>query len=179
MSKTFLVFPPFRLDVGDERLWKGSSEIGLRRKPFAILRYIAEHPQRLVSQEELVKEIWGNIVVSESAIRTQLYDLRHAVGEGIIETVVGRGYRSKQLLDEARPQRPQATRRRRTLGLELLRARRPISWATRTRSAVPAQRPRSVPQGCHGHLTRVRQLSAGLPPILKTSGARGNSSRDA
>jgi energy-coupling factor transporter ATP-binding protein EcfA2 len=89
MSKTFLVFPPFRLDVGDERLWKGSSEI----KPFAILRYLAEHPQRLVSQEELVREIWGNTVVSESAIRTQLYDLRHAVGEGVIETVVGRGYR--------------------------------------------------------------------------------------
>jgi DNA-binding winged helix-turn-helix (wHTH) protein len=68
-------------------------DLRLRRKPFAILRYLAEHPQRLVSQEELVKEIWGNIVVSESAIRTQLYDLRQAVGEGVIETVVGRGYR--------------------------------------------------------------------------------------
>jgi DNA-binding response OmpR family regulator len=35
---------PFRLDVDDERLWKGGSELKLRRKPFAILKYLALHP---------------------------------------------------------------------------------------------------------------------------------------
>ena len=89
----FLTFPPFRLDIEQERLWRGSTEVSLRRKPFAILRFLAEHPQRLISQDELVRTIWGSVVVSESAVRTQLYDLRRALGEGIIETVVGRGYR--------------------------------------------------------------------------------------
>lgn len=89
----FLIFSPFRLDLEQERLWKASTEVSLRRKPFAILRFLAENPQRLVSQDELVRKIWGSVVVSESAVRTQLYDLRQALGEGIIETVVGRGYR--------------------------------------------------------------------------------------
>lgn len=93
MPTKSIAFPPFNLDIENERLWKGSSEVLLRRKPFYILRYLASHPQRLVSQEELVREVWGDIAVSESAIRTQLYYLRQCLGEGIVETVVGRGYR--------------------------------------------------------------------------------------
>ena len=38
-----LSFPPFRLDPDDERLWRDGREIRLRRKPFAILRYLAEN----------------------------------------------------------------------------------------------------------------------------------------
>ena len=47
-----LSFPPFRLDLDDERLWKNGQEMHLRRKPFAILRHLVQHPQRLVSQHE-------------------------------------------------------------------------------------------------------------------------------
>jgi len=54
MQTLVLSFPPFRLDVADERLWKDGTEIKLRRKPFAILKYLATHPRRLVTQEELV-----------------------------------------------------------------------------------------------------------------------------
>ena len=56
-----LSFPPFRLDLDDERLWKDGEELHLRRKPFAILRYLVEHPQRLVTQPEIVEAVWGNI----------------------------------------------------------------------------------------------------------------------
>src|SRR5262249_13887731 len=45
-----LGFASFRLDPDDERLWRGQQEVPLRRKPFAILRYLAEHPQRLVTR---------------------------------------------------------------------------------------------------------------------------------
>src|SRR5262249_44352983 len=88
-----LSFPPFRLDPADERLWRDNREITLRRKPFAILRYLAENPQRLVTQRELVEAVWGQIAMSESLLRTHIHELRQHVGEGIVETVVGRGYR--------------------------------------------------------------------------------------
>lgn len=88
-----LSFPPFRLDPADERLWRDEQEIPLRRKPFAILRYFVEHPQRLVTHDELVEAVWGKIAMSESLLRTHVRELRQAVGEGIVETVVGRGYR--------------------------------------------------------------------------------------
>jgi DNA-binding winged helix-turn-helix (wHTH) protein/tetratricopeptide (TPR) repeat protein len=87
------LFPPFRLDVRDERLWKGTQELKLRRKPFAILRYLTSHPLRLVTQEELVEAVWGKVAMSESLLRSHVSDLRRAVGEDVIETVVGRGYR--------------------------------------------------------------------------------------
>jgi DNA-binding winged helix-turn-helix (wHTH) protein len=88
-----LVFPPFELDVVDERLWKAGEELQLRRKPFAILRYLAEHPRRLVTQQELVDAVWGEVAMSDSVLRTHIRDLRRVLGEDLIETVVGRGYR--------------------------------------------------------------------------------------
>lgn len=88
-----LAFPPFRLDLDEERLWNGGKLLVLRRKPFAILRYLATNPRRLVTHEELLKQVWGGSVVSERAVRSHLHDLRNVLGEGVIETVVGRGYR--------------------------------------------------------------------------------------
>ena len=87
------LFGPFRLDVGDQRLFKDGKEIKLRRKPFAILRCLTAHPQRLVAQDELVEAVWGKIAMSESLLRTHVSEVRRALGEGAVETVVGRGYR--------------------------------------------------------------------------------------
>jgi DNA-binding winged helix-turn-helix (wHTH) protein/tetratricopeptide (TPR) repeat protein len=87
-------FGPFRFDVRDQRLFSDSTEIELRRKPFVILRYLTAHPQRLVTQQELVEAVWGkNIAISESLLRTHMSHVRRALGEGVLETVVGRGYR--------------------------------------------------------------------------------------
>jgi len=44
MLRPVLSFSPFRLDVADERLWRDGTELKLRRKPFAILKYLATHP---------------------------------------------------------------------------------------------------------------------------------------
>lgn len=97
-----VAFPPFRLDVDEGRLWKGDSELPLRRKPFAILRYLAEHPKKLVTHDELLAQVWGGVVVSDSAMRSHLHELRQALGEGVIETVIGRGYRFvAEIRDEA------------------------------------------------------------------------------
>ncbi|MGD0678783.1 MAG: winged helix-turn-helix domain-containing protein [Polyangiaceae bacterium] len=89
-----LSFPPFRLDLAEERLWKGTREVQLRPKPFAILRYLAQRPGRLITRSEIVNAVWGSPVsMSESLLRTHLHDLRHTLGEAIVETVIGRGYR--------------------------------------------------------------------------------------
>ncbi|HET9931612.1 MAG TPA: AAA family ATPase, partial [Polyangiaceae bacterium] len=105
-----VVFPPFRLDSDQERLWKGDKQLVLRRKPFAILRYLAEHPKKLVTAEELLAHVWRGAVVSDSAMRSHLHELRQVLGEGVIETVIGRGYRFiAELSDEAVPA-PEAPR---------------------------------------------------------------------
>lgn len=86
-------FPPFRLDTDEGRLWKGETVVTLRRKPLSILNYLAAHPKKLVTHDELIAQIWGGTVVSDSAMRSHMHELRQALGEGVIETVIGRGYR--------------------------------------------------------------------------------------
>jgi DNA-binding winged helix-turn-helix (wHTH) protein len=88
-----LSFPPFTLDRTNEVLWRDGAQLPLRARPFTILRYLAEHPQRLVTQRELVETIWGNVATSDSLLRTHVRVLRRVLGEGVIETIIGRGYR--------------------------------------------------------------------------------------
>jgi DNA-binding winged helix-turn-helix (wHTH) protein len=88
-----LSFSPFRLDLVEERLWKGDRELRLRRKPFAVLRYLALHPKRILTHSGIVEAVWGRVAMSESLLRTHVHDLRRVLGEPVIETVVGRGYR--------------------------------------------------------------------------------------
>src|ERR1700689_753747 len=97
------LFGPFRLDVGEQRLWKGSEELKLRRKPFAILRFLTANPLRLVTQEEVVEAVWGKIAMSESLLRTHISEARRVLGDGAIETVVGRGYRFLLDVDGEKP----------------------------------------------------------------------------
>jgi DNA-binding winged helix-turn-helix (wHTH) protein len=88
-----LTFAGYRLDLGAERLWKEDRELTLRRKPYAILRYLVQNPHRLVTQSEIVDAVWGRIAMSESLLRTHVHALRQVVGHGLIETVLGLGYR--------------------------------------------------------------------------------------
>jgi tetratricopeptide (TPR) repeat protein len=96
-------FPPFRLDSEEGRVWKGDKPLVLRRKPFAILRYLVSHPKKLVTHEELIAEVWEGAVVSESAMRSHFFDLRQVLGEGVVETVIGRGWRFVAELREEPP----------------------------------------------------------------------------
>src|SRR5947208_8796984 len=96
-----VTFPPFRLDADEGRLWKREKLLVLRRKPFAILCYLAAHPKKLVSHEELLAQVWRGAVVSDSAVRSHLHELRQVLGDGVIETVIGRGYRFVAELGES------------------------------------------------------------------------------
>ena len=93
-----LLFPPFRLDLGTERLWQGEDELVLRPKTFAVLRYLLEQAGRLVSKEELLNAIWPGTYVSDVVLKGCIRELRHALGDDtkaprFIETVHRRGYR--------------------------------------------------------------------------------------
>ncbi len=88
-----LTWGAFRLDLGEERIFKEGTEIHLRCKPFSILRYLAGRPRRLVTRGELVEAVWGKVAMSESLLRTHVWELRRVMGENVVETVVGRGYR--------------------------------------------------------------------------------------
>ena len=103
-----LLFPPFRLDPSGEQLWRDDELLPLRPKPFAVLRFLVEHPGRLVRHKELRQAVWPNTHVSEASLRVQIREVRAALGDDagtprLIETVAGRGYRFSLQRLHARP----------------------------------------------------------------------------
>jgi DNA-binding winged helix-turn-helix (wHTH) protein len=93
-----LMFEPFRVDLRDERLWRGEEVIHLTHKAFAVLRYLVEHPVQLVRKEALLDAVWPDTYVCEAALTVCIRELRRALGDDarapqFIETVRGRGYR--------------------------------------------------------------------------------------
>jgi DNA-binding response OmpR family regulator len=61
-----VVFPPFRLDLGNEQLWHDNQLVPLRPKAFAVLRYLVEQAGRLVMKEDLLKAVWLGTRVNDT-----------------------------------------------------------------------------------------------------------------
>ncbi len=98
MTAEQILFPPFRLDLASERLWRDTRVVPLRPKTFAILRYLAEHPGRLITNEELLDAVWPGTIVGETMPRLCIREIRQALGDDakqprFIETQPRRGYR--------------------------------------------------------------------------------------
>ncbi len=97
-SATPIVFPPFRLDVRNQQLWRDEVLVPVRPKPFVVLAYLATHPGRLVTAAELRKAVWPNTYVGEGLLRGYIREARLVLGDDpetpqFIETVPRRGYR--------------------------------------------------------------------------------------
>src|SRR5688500_5671960 len=91
-------FGPFRLELGNERLWQGPEEVILRPKSFAVLQYLVAQPGRLVTREEVLQAVWPGITVSDAVLTVCIGEIRRALQDShqapqFIETVHRRGYR--------------------------------------------------------------------------------------
>ena len=66
----------------------------LTPKEFGVLEYLMTRPGHVVSSEELLEHVWdANADPFTQTVRVTVGTLRRKLGEGSIETVVGRGYR--------------------------------------------------------------------------------------
>src|SRR5882724_5878379 len=96
-------FPPFRLDVLNQCLWRigemqAQERIVVTPKAFAVLEYLVERAGQLVTHEELLEGVWPNRMVEPQAVKKRILDVRNALGDSrknpeFIETVPKRGYR--------------------------------------------------------------------------------------
>lgn len=88
----------WRLDPYDERLWDGDKAIKLTPKAFKVLHYFVSNPHRLLTKDEILSAVWGDIAVTEGLVKEYVADLRKALKDDprepdYIETIHGRGYR--------------------------------------------------------------------------------------
>src|SRR5687767_11408680 len=90
-------FDPFRLDVTNQCLWRGDARVPLMPKPFAVLRYLVEHPGRLVTRDQLLGAIWPDTYVQPEVLRRYILEIRRALGDRAeapkyVRTFPKRGY---------------------------------------------------------------------------------------
>src|SRR5262249_36269841 len=90
-----LQFSSFTLDLDRLCLFGPSGGASLRPKSFDVLRYLVEHPRRVVTKDELIKAVWPNVIVTDESLTRCISDVRHALGDAsqqVIKTVPKRGY---------------------------------------------------------------------------------------
>jgi hypothetical protein len=75
-----LTFGPFRLDTMHGRLWRGAQLTTLRPRSLALLRYLLEHPGRLVTKAELRQHVWAGAHVTDTVLRVCVQEIRAALG---------------------------------------------------------------------------------------------------
>jgi two-component system alkaline phosphatase synthesis response regulator PhoP len=76
----------------------GQSEpLHMPRKEFELLRFLAANPGRVFSRQELLDEVWGlDVYVVDRTVDVHVRKIREKVGDDLIETVKGVGYRFRE-----------------------------------------------------------------------------------
>jgi DNA-binding winged helix-turn-helix (wHTH) protein/tetratricopeptide (TPR) repeat protein len=90
-------FHAFRLDTVNHCLWRGEERVSLAPKAFDVLRYLVEHADRLVTQDEILNALWPETYVNPEVIKKYILGIRKALGDPrdqpeYIETFPRRGY---------------------------------------------------------------------------------------
>ncbi|HEX3986594.1 MAG TPA: AAA family ATPase [Acidobacteriaceae bacterium] len=90
-------FAGFKLDTRNECLWRGGVQVTLPPKPYLVLRYLVEHPGRLIPHDELLDALWPETWVQPQVLRTYVLELRKLLGDDagqprFIQTMTKRGY---------------------------------------------------------------------------------------
>jgi len=91
------LFQSFRLDTVNHCLWCAEDRVSLTPRAFDVLRYLVEHPGRVVSQDEILEAVWPETYVNPEVVRKHILEIRRALGDQpdqpvFIATFPKRGY---------------------------------------------------------------------------------------
>ncbi len=88
-----LQFGKFRLKTAERLLLGPDGAIELSSRGFDILALLLDHHDEVVGKSNLLDAVWPGIVVEENTLQVHISALRRALGDGMISTVHGRGYK--------------------------------------------------------------------------------------
>lgn len=82
------------IDLESVRVARGQQELPLTRREFELLVHLAANPGRVFSRTQLLDQVWGDdFLGTERTVDQHIAQLRQRLGNDLIETVRGRGYR--------------------------------------------------------------------------------------
>lgn len=87
-----------RIDKPAQTVYKNGQEIHMTQMEFRLLCYLAEHPSRLITKEELFAQVWGDGCYTDGTLNVHIRKLREKIEDDpaaprMITTVWGSGYR--------------------------------------------------------------------------------------
>lgn len=121
-------FHEFELDTVRIELRRNGVAIDVEPQVFALLLYLIENRERMVTKDEIIAAVWNGRIVSDAAISSRVKSARQAIGDdgraqALIRTVHGRGF--SFIADVATHVAPAPARPRETAGGELIRRSQP------------------------------------------------------
>src|SRR3981189_2953530 len=105
-------FKAFRLDTTNHLLWRNGERVPVAPRAFDVLAYLVEHPERVVTQDEILGALWSETYVNREVLRKYILEIRRALGDRpnnpeFIETLPKRGYQFiAAVTDESTAERP-------------------------------------------------------------------------
>lgn len=89
-------FGRFELRPERRQLLVDGQPAKLGTRAFDVLLALMERRDRTVSKNELLDTVWPSLVVEENNLQVQISSLRKLLGQTVIATIPGRGYRLLQ-----------------------------------------------------------------------------------
>ena len=86
------------IDIASGTVWRDGEVVDLPDRSFRLLRALATRAPTMVSKDELIAEVWGDVIVTDETLMQRVRLLRQSLGDDsqnprYIAAVRGRGYR--------------------------------------------------------------------------------------
>jgi DNA-binding response OmpR family regulator len=94
VSPGVFIFGGIRVDVPQREVTVDGRTVNLSAREFSLLQAFIGHPRQVLSRQELLSMVWGmNFDPGTNLVDVYVGYLRRKLGEPVIETVRGEGYR--------------------------------------------------------------------------------------
>src|SRR3984885_7682007 len=91
-------FGDYDIDVERRELRRAKAPVHVEPQVFALLVYLVNNRDRVVSKDDLIASVWGGRIVSDSTLTSRINAVRNAVGDSgedkkLIRTIARKGFR--------------------------------------------------------------------------------------
>jgi DNA-binding response OmpR family regulator len=94
VQENTLTVGDLRLDLRTRRVTNRDVMIDVTAREFALLELLMRHPDQVLSREQILSHVWGYFFdPTSNVVNVYISGLRRKLGDDVIETVRGLGYR--------------------------------------------------------------------------------------
>lgn len=92
-TQSILTFHGLEIHIHEQLVYQNHTFILMSYHEFFTILYLAQHPNWVFSKDQIYEAVWKESGDGGAAADNVVSQLRRKIGDGYIETVVGRGYK--------------------------------------------------------------------------------------